>query len=435
MTTGVSELDRQLRYLRETLNHIMNSELVSNATESLRIFNDPEFQQKLKGALDGITSLGRVADFANMLLEYKAFRGAIAFLPFANIGTFLFTALNLTMDKNGNPELTRILENMELQTRLQMAQVRSMANIEFQLNQLIRLQPNYAQLPQSIKEHLDAIEAESQAITNKIPPLNLDTLEYLKERAIKLDKVFKELYEKDKKRPLDIVLDDVTAIEKIDDDTWDNLIIKTIYQTNTEINYNLKELSYRAIKCNNGGSKLDELMKLLAKLFDDHGGYYLYYRLGPFVAGNFASENLMKIVQKIPTSEIDEEKFQELNNEDLHKGDNARKLLNFYHSSDGAKAILEKEWQKFIKLNCNLIDFNDKEKDIIILRSFLEYCKNTAHYLSFPHNIGREFANGGTRIFDNISALFSSKKKAPEAVISQGATEDSPFIGKECRYI
>jgi len=172
----------------------------------------------------------------------------------------------------------------------------------------------------------------------------------------------------------------------------------------------------------------------VAKEFENQGGNNLYYRLGIAITNDHATLNLENIAIKLPSSEIKEEEFAAMNEKDVGKGDAAKRLLNFYHSSTGAKALVEKEWHKFMRVNCNLIDFNDKEKDVIVLRAFLEYCKNTAEYLFFPHNIGREIINGATHVVNNISTFFNKK---PPCKSIEGSTpiETTHFVSKGCRYI
>jgi hypothetical protein len=390
-TTFLASADKFMDRMA-TLTEKVDSEDVKSIVHSFNLLLkkavDDDFIGKIDKALDTVSSLQSLEQFAKDLASSPVFQGLLFVAPF---GAILLSAITAYRKEPSDKVFKDILAVSEVNTYINLQAVRQNAGIAYGLVVNTELQPGYAQLPEEAKQDLASIKAEAKHIRHDIPPMSEDTLRYLSAAARNYEVVIKNLYEKETKQSIEDAMDSIVAFYDIDDMTvWKQLVKRIIYFNETEINFNFNLLNYDSIKRTRGERKITELMTFIAKAFETHGGNDLFYRMVKKL--DVPSSKFKDIITSIPTQQpglmlpvgfpkikLNAATLAQMNYEVPGKGDAVRNLVNFYCN---AKSLMGDEK-----------DLSEHEKNIILLRALLEYCKNTTKYLCFPRNVPRFCAN------------------------------------------
>jgi hypothetical protein len=413
-TSIIANADKFLETTNKLLEKVDKDDvkqIVHSFNQLLQQAVDSHLMDHINAALEGVASIKHLEEFAEKLMTSKIGTALAASALLVPIGGVLYSWIQQQKEAQKDKIFAELLDNSKIQTFISIANFRNIATSNWLDAQKLKIDLNYDKLSAASKKRVDNIIAETEIIMDKLKPLSEGTLECLAQVSLRHEKFIKKLCEKEYSQTTEELMDQVPARDDIDDDNWEHLINRIVYQKKEKVHFKRTLTNYDEIRRTHGGYNLDEIMQDLAKIFEEQG-HDLYYCLG--VIGQDDSKYFRKSIINIPSSSVTEERYKKMKEENPLKPAAVKKLLEFYHGSDGAKKVVEDLWLQFMRLDFDLINLEDKEIEIIVLRAFLQYCKNTAGYLFFPYDISRTTVDTFKHVTNSVSSFFSRKPGAED---------------------
>jgi hypothetical protein len=396
---SISELINNINKILSSIDNKQLKSLFSQLEQLLSKANEQNLIGNVSKALESISSVKQFLDVAQSLVSpAKIFLYGTTGVA---IGLALLQVAQLFTERKQDEYLRKLVVIATENLLISISQLRQQAGLELLIyNAAKQMGIDFGQ----DSNRLDTVASEARIILDNLHPLSADTLRKIQVQA---EEMFREVYQGDlNSEKMKFVLNRVSMPIYFDETMNYIVYYRDKFGSSPEKpKFDRAQLSYDLVKSlydDEGASKIDKIMHKLYEEFRKNGGDKLYDKI--VNSWNDSAKAFLYIAIKVPLlAEQDQIDFHELDIPETWQQP-LRDLITTYKNGVARIQVYWREsWSNNTRGTLSarqrpLVVLSDEAAQLVAIRGYLEFCKNTAKFFFAPRNIPREIINGGKDI-------------------------------------